>query len=158
MGRHIVSALVENRFGVLAHISGLFAARGYNIESLAVGPTHDPTISRMTIVVAGSDRVLEQVNKQLNKIIDVIKVQDLSREEHIERELVLVRVKSTPKTRGEIAQIADLFESKIIDVRPGSITLMIADTQDRIEALTEMLRPHGIHELVRSGSLALARA
>jgi acetolactate synthase I/III small subunit len=155
--RHVISAQVENRFGVLAHIAGLFAARGYNIESLAVGPTHDPSISRMTIVVTGSDRVLEQVNKQLNKLVDVIRVQDLTVEEHVELELVLLRVKSNPKIRGEIAQIAELFDARIVDVRPGAITIMIADTQDRIAALTEMVRPYGIHELVRSGSLALAR-
>lgn len=156
--RHIISALVENRFGVLAHVAGLFAARGYNIESLAVGPTHDPTVSRMTIVLSGGERILEQVKKQLNKLIDVIRVQDLTAEEHVERELVLIRVKSNAKVRAEIAQIADLFQAEVVDVRGTSMTLSIADTQERIEAFTELLRPYGIHELARTGSLALARA
>lgn len=155
--RHIISALVYNKPGVLARISTLFAARGYNIDSLAVGETDNPEISRMTIVVRGDEKILEQVEKQLNKIIDVIKVYEFSKIDHVERDLVLIKVNATNKTRAEIIEIAEIFRAKIIDVSHQTLVLEITGDEDKISAFINLLKPYGIKELVRTGVIAMAR-
>jgi len=155
--QHVISVLVENRFGVLAHIAGLFSSRGFNIDSLAVGETQDPTISRMTIIVTGDDKIIEQVNKQLNKLIDVIKVQDITKDEYLDRELVLVKVNCTSQTRGEIVQIVEIFKAKIIDVNQKTLTAEVAGPQDKIGAFLDLVKPFGIKELVRTGRIAITR-
>ncbi len=155
--RHTISVLVENKFGVLARIATLFAARGFNIDSLAVGETEDPGVSRMTIVVKGDDRILEQVEKQLNKLIDVIKVTDFHDNTPIERDLALVKVKADKSNRSEIMQITDIFRARIIDVAADSIVVEITGDESKIEAFVSMLRPFGIKELCRTGVIALAR-
>lgn len=155
--KHIISVLVENHFGVLAHVSGLFSARGFNIDSLAVGETEDPTVSRITIAAHGDDRVIEQIMKQLNKLIDVIKVQDLSQEEMIERELVLVKVAATAATRAELMQITSTFRAKVVDVNPKWFTIEVTGSQSKVDALLELLRPFGLREVARTGTIALSR-
>jgi acetolactate synthase-1/3 small subunit len=155
--RHIISALVYNKPGVLARISTLFAARGYNIDSLAVGETDNPEISRMTIVVRGDEKILEQVEKQLNKIIDVIKVYEFSKIDHVERDLVLIKVNATNKTRAEIIEIAEIFRAKIVDVSHQTLVLEITGDEDKISAFINLLKPYGIKELVRTGVIAMAR-
>ena len=155
--KHVISVLVENHFGVLAHVAGLFSARGFNIDSLAVGETEDPTVSRMTIMAHGDDRVIEQIIKQLNKLIDVIKVQDLSGEEHISRELVLVKVHAASSSRSEILQIVNTFRAKVVDVNPHSLTVEVTGSEEKIDAMLELLRPFGVKEVVRTGTIALAR-
>ena len=155
--KHTIAILVENKFGVLSRVAGLFSARGYNIESLSVGETLDPTVSRMTIVVRGDEFVIEQVMKQLHKLIDVIKVGDLTDDSHVERELVLVRVNAEPQYRAEILRTADIFRAKVIDVTPVSFVLEATGDQAKLEALIELLRPMGIQELVRTGKVAIAR-
>ncbi|MCX7956583.1 MAG: acetolactate synthase small subunit [Endomicrobia bacterium] len=155
--RHIISALVYNKPGVLARIATLFAARGYNIDSLAVGETDNPEVSRMTIVVRGDEKILEQVEKQLNKVIDVIKVYEFSKTEHIERDLVLIKVKATNKTRAEIIEIAEIFRSKIVDVAANTLVLEITGDENKLTAFIELLKPYGIKELVRTGVIAVAR-
>jgi len=155
--QHIISALVENHFGVLARISGLFSARGFNIDSLAVGETHDPTISRMTIVATGEDRIIEQVGKQLNKLIDVIKVTDMTEEDHVERELLLLKVSHSTKTRSEIIQLVEIFKSRIIDYSPKTLTIEVVGTSDKILSFIDIMRPFGIKELARTGRIALPR-
>jgi acetolactate synthase-1/3 small subunit len=157
MKRHTISVLVENHPGVLARIAGLFSGRGFNIESLSVGETEDPTASRMTVVVRGDDPILEQVTKQLNKLVDVIKVSDLTSEQFIERELVLVKVSADGKSRSEILQICDIFRARIVDVAPKTVTIEVTGTEDKIDALVNMLRPFGIREMARTGSVALTR-
>jgi acetolactate synthase-1/3 small subunit len=154
---HTVAVLVENRFGVLAHVSGLFSARGFNIDSLTVGETQDPTISRMTIVVQGDEKVLDQVMKQLNKLIDVIKVEDLSKQETIGRELLLVKVEVTPKTRLDIMQVVNTFRAKIVDVNVKSMVVEVTGGESKIDAMLELLRPYGIKEVVRTGLISMAR-
>ncbi|HCJ66131.1 MAG TPA: acetolactate synthase small subunit, partial [Elusimicrobia bacterium] len=149
--RRTISVLVENKPGVLARISNLFSARGFNIDSLAVGETEDTTVSRMTIVVRGDERILEQVEKQLNKLIDVIKVSEYSQVEHLERDLALVKVKADKSNRSEILQIVDIFRAKIVDVSPNSVIIEITGDEDKIQALLNMLRPFGIKEMVRTG-------
>ncbi len=155
--QHVISVLVENRFGVLSHIAGLFSSRGFNIDSLAVGETQDPTISRMTIIVTGDDKIIEQVNKQLNKLIDVIKVQDITKDEYLDRELVLVKISCTSQTRGEIVQIIEIFRAKIIDVNQKTLTAEVAGPQDKIGAFLDLVKPFGIKELVRTGRIAITR-
>ena len=155
--QHIICALVENHFGVLANISSLFSARGFNIDSLAVGETHDPTISRMTIVVSGDDSIMQQVNKQLNKLIDVIKVIDITEEEHIERELLLIKVSHNPKTRPEIIEIVEIFKAQIVNYNPRTLTVEIVGTSDKVIAFIDILRPFGIKEVARTGRIALSR-
>jgi acetolactate synthase-1/3 small subunit len=155
--QHIISALVENHFGVLARISGLFSARGFNIDSLAVGETHDPTISRMTIVATGEDRIIEQVGKQLNKLIDVIKVTDMTEEDHMERELLLLKVSHSTKTRSEIIQLVEIFKARIIDYSPKTLTIEVVGTSDKILSFIDIMRPFGIKELARTGRIALQR-
>ena len=155
--KHTISVLVENHFGVLAHVAGLFSARGFNIDSLAVGETEDPSVSRMTIVAHGDDRVIEQITKQLNKLIDVIKVQDLTGEENIARELVLVKVQATATTRSDILQVVNTFRAKVVDVSPQSLTVEVTGNEEKVDAMLELLRPFGIKEVVRTGTIALAR-
>ncbi len=156
--KHTISVLVENKFGVLSRVAGLFSARGYNIESLSVGETLDPTVSRMTLVVRGDEFVMEQVMKQLHKLIDVIKVNDLTDEAHVERELVLMRVNAEPQHRAEVLRTADIFRAKVVDVTPLSFTLEVTGDEEKIEAMIELLRPIGIQELVRTGKVAISRA
>jgi acetolactate synthase-1/3 small subunit len=156
--KHTISVLVENRFGVLSRVAGLFSARGYNIESLSVGETLDPTVSRMTLVVRGDEFVIEQVTKQLHKLIDVIKVNDLTDEAHVERELVLMRVNAEPQHRAEVLRTADIFRARVVDVTPLSFTLEVTGDEEKIEAMIELLRPIGIQELVRTGKVAISRA
>ncbi|MDQ1328885.1 MAG: acetolactate synthase small subunit [Candidatus Poribacteria bacterium] len=155
--RHTISVLVENKFGVLARVAGLFSGRGYNIDSLNVGETEDPTISRMTIVARGDDRILEQITKQLNKLIDVIKVTDLTSEEHVERELAMIKVSAPQKVRSEIIQLASIFRSSIVDVSLESLIISVTGDEDKINALIDMLRPYGIREISRSGRVAISR-
>jgi acetolactate synthase-1/3 small subunit len=155
--KHTISLLVENRFGVLARIAGLFSARGYNIDSLSVGTTDDPMISRMTIVVMGDVRILDQVQKQLNKLIDVIKVTVYQDTPHLERDLALVKVTADKSTRSELIQICDIFRAKIVDVTYDSIIVEMTGDEDKIEALLRMLRPFGIKENCRTGIVAMAR-
>lgn len=155
---HTISVLVENKPGVLARISGLFSGRGFNIDSLAVGETEDPSTSRMTIVVRGDERILEQVTKQLNKLIDVIKVTDLTGSKPIERELFLIRVGATKTTKPQIVQIVNNFQAKVVDVDQKSLTVEMTGDEEQNEALLELLRPFGIKELARTGRIALARS
>ncbi|HEY7649925.1 MAG TPA: acetolactate synthase small subunit [Methylomirabilota bacterium] len=155
--KHTISVLVENKFGVLSRVAGLFSARGYNIESLSVGETLDPTVSRMTIMVHGDEFVIEQVMKQLHKLIDVIKVNDLTDEDHVERELMLIRINAEPQHRAEILRTADIFRAKVVDVTPLSFTLEATGDEEKLEALIELLRPMGIQELVRTGKVAITR-
>ncbi len=155
--RHTLAVLVENKYGVLARVSGLFSRRGYNIDSLAVGITEDPTISRMTIIVSGDDHVLEQVMKQLNKLIDVIRVIDLSSEEFVERELALIKVNADANNRAEIIQIVDIFRARIIDVASKSVTIEVTGDIEKIKAIQTLLKPFGIKEMARTGIVALKR-
>ena len=155
--RHTVSALVENKSGVLARIATLFAARGFNIDSLAVGETENPKVSRMTIVVDGDQRILEQVEKQLNKLIDIIKVSEYSKIDHVERDLALIKLKANKSNRSEILQIVDIFRAKIVDVSPESIIIEITGDEEKVEALLSMVRPFGIKEMARTGIIAMAR-
>ncbi|MGM0770356.1 MAG: acetolactate synthase small subunit [Halobacteriota archaeon] len=155
--KHTLAVLVENKYGVLTRVAGLFSRRGFNIDSLAVGITEDPTISRMTIVVRGDDLVLEQVTKQLNKLIDVIRVTDLGADESVERELALIKVNADPSNRAEIIQIVDIFRARIIDVASKSVTIEVTGDSNKIKAIQTLLRPFGIKEMARTGKVALTR-
>jgi len=159
MVSHLMSVLVENHFGVLARISGLFAARGFNIESLAVGPTHDPEVSRITLVVTGETRQIEQVQKQLNKLIEVIKVVNLTESgSHVERELILVKVNAPAGSRrSELIELANLFKAKTIDITPETLTLQIVGTEEKLSTFLSMLEPFGVLEMARTGRVALMR-
>ena len=152
-----LSVLVENKFGVLARISTLFAARGFNIDSLSVGETEDAQVSRMTIVATGDERVLEQVEKQLNKLVDVIKVTNFDTIAHVERDLALIKVKANKNSRSEIFQIVDIFRAKIVDVAADSLVVEITGDEQKIEALEMLLRPFGILEMARTGIIAIGR-
>lgn len=154
---HILSVSVLNKPGVLTRIAGLFSRRNFNIESLNVGKTENPEISRMTIVVQGDNKVLEQVTKQLHKLINVLKITELDKSAIVERDLILIRVKCARKQRSEIIQIADTFRAQIVDVAPESLMIEATGTEDKIEALTELLRDFGIAEFVRTGTVALNR-
>jgi acetolactate synthase I/III small subunit len=155
--KHTIAVLVENKFGVLSRVAGLFSARGYNIESLSVGETLDPSVSRMTLVVHGDEFVIEQVMKQLHKLIDVIKVSDLTDDTHVERELMLIRVNAEPQYRAEILRTADIFRARAVDVTPTSFVLEATGDEGKLEALLELLRPMGIQEVVRTGKVAITR-
>ena len=155
--RHTISLLVENEFGVLSRIAGLFSGRGFNIESLCVAESLDPTVSIMTIVTRGNDAILEQIIKQLNKLINVIKVVDFQEMEYVAREMVLVKVFADDKTREEILRMVEIFRGKIIDVSPKSYTIMITGDEEKLKAFLNLLRPIGIKELVRTGPIAIAR-
>lgn len=154
--KHTISILVENKFGVLARISGLFSARGFNITSLAVGETEEPSVSRMTIVVEGDDKTLEQIKKQLNKLIDVIKVVDFKEGEFIDRELILVKVSVTAKARKEVLEAVESFGARIENAGPHTISVEVMGDQTRIKAILELLRPFGILEVVRTGRIAMS--
>ncbi|MGB9812108.1 MAG: acetolactate synthase small subunit [Thermovenabulum sp.] len=153
----ILSVLVENHPGVLSRVAGLFSRRGFNIDSLAVGTTENPEISRMTIVVDGDEYVVEQVKKQLNKLVDVIKVSKISSDDSVSRELVLIKVDAEPKTRSEIIQIAEIFRANIVDVSRKSMIIELTGDKDKINAFEELIRPFGIKELVRTGLIAMNR-
>lgn len=156
--RHTISVLVANEFGVLSRIAGLFSGRGFNIESLCVAETLDPKISRMTIVTTGDDSVLEQISKHLNKLISVIKVHDFTEEEHIERELALIKITANSENRAEILSIVDIFRAKVVDVSPRTYTVEITGDGEKIRAIVELMRPFGIKEIVRTGRIAMARS
>jgi acetolactate synthase-1/3 small subunit len=151
------AVLVENRFGVLGRITGLFSARGFNIESLSVAETEDPTVSRITLVTEGDEIILEQVHKQLNKLIDVIKVTDLSQESHVDREMVLIKVQAGGEMRAEVRRIADIFRGKIVDVTPKTYIVEVTGDEGKIRAVIDLLKPLGISEMVRTGKIAIAR-
>ncbi|AKB83307.1 Acetolactate synthase small subunit [Methanosarcina barkeri 3] len=155
--KHTLAVLVENKSGVLSRVASLFSRRGYNIDSLAVGVTEDPEISRMTIVVQGDDQVLEQVTKQLNKLVDVIKVSDIGVDDAVERELALIKVSADVTARAEIIQIANIFRARIVDVAPKSITVEVTGDEGKIDAIEKLLRQFGIKEMVRTGKIALVR-
>ena len=155
--KHTFSVLVENRAGVLSRIAGLFARRAFNIESLAVGVTEDPAFSRVTIVAEGSDYTVEQVEKQLNKLIDVIKVRTINPAELISRKLVLIKVNAGQTERSDIMNIAEIMDAKILDISRATMTLELADTSERIDLFTELLRPFAIREIARTGTVALQK-
>jgi len=155
--KHTISVLVENHFGVLARVSNLFSARGFNIDSLAVGETQDTSISRMTIVVSGDDKIIEQVMKQLNKVVDVIRVNDLTEEETIDRVLVLAKITATSSSRPDVIQIVNTFRAKIVDVNPKSLTIEVTGTESKVDAMLELLRPFGLKEVARTGLISMAR-
>ncbi|MFH1007331.1 MAG: acetolactate synthase small subunit [Candidatus Latescibacterota bacterium] len=157
MKKHTISALVENHFGVLASVAGLFSSRGFNIDSLSVGETENSSISRMTIVVNGDDRILEQVMKQLNRLIDVIKVIDLTVQDYVDRELVLIKVSTNKGARSEIMEIVHVFRGRIVDISPGTMTVETTGTEEKIDAIVGMLKPFGIKEIARTGKVALLR-
>jgi acetolactate synthase-1/3 small subunit len=155
--KHTISVIVENKPGVLSRVSGLFSRRGFNIESLAVGTTEDPNISRMTIVVEGDERELEQITKQLYKLIDTLKVFDLPKEKAVERELVLIKVAANEKNRREITEIVEIFKGKILDVAEDSLTIEITGDEGKVKGAEKLLSKFGIKELVRTGKIALLR-
>lgn len=155
--KHILSSLVLNKPGVLAHVAGMFAARGFNIDSLAVGRTDDPTLSRMTIVVVGDDKVVEQVRKQLIKIIEVVKVQDFVGQDVVARDLMLLRVSCTPEKRPEILALIEMFNGKVVDIGPKFVMVEVAGPETKIEAFVDSCRPYGIKSIVRTGTVAMAR-
>jgi acetolactate synthase-1/3 small subunit len=155
--RHVLSALVHNQPGVLAHISGMLASRGFNIESLAVGATEDPNLSRTTFVVTGDDAVLEQARKQIEKIVTVVKVQDISSEDFVERDLMLLKVKAPADKRTEITLLVEMFRGRVVDISAENLMVEISGQERKIEAFIELMRPYGIVELARTGRIALVR-
>jgi acetolactate synthase-1/3 small subunit len=155
--RHIISVLVENEFGVLSRVAGLFSGRGFNIESLCVAESLDPTVSAMTIVTSGNDAIIEQVLKQLNKLINVIKVVDFKDLDYVSREMILVKVNAEERTREEILRMVEIFRGKIIDVSPKTYTLLITGDEEKLKAFLTLIKPLGIKELVRTGPIAIAR-
>jgi acetolactate synthase-1/3 small subunit len=155
--RHVLSALVQNQPGVLAHVSGMLASRGFNIDSLAVGETEDPGLSRMTFVVHGDDGVLEQARKQLDKIVSVVRVEDISSENYVERDLMLIKVKAAPSQRTEIALLVEMFRGRLVDVSADTMMIEVSGQESKIEAFIELMRPGGILELARTGRIALIR-
>jgi acetolactate synthase-1/3 small subunit len=157
MTNHTLSVLVENVPGVLARVSGLFSRRGFNIESLAVGPTENPEVSRMTIVVAVDEQPLEQVTKQLNKLVNVIKIVELDPDSSVQRELLLVKVRADATVRSQVLETVQLFRAKVVDVSPEALTVEATGTSDKIGALLRMLEPYGVRELVQSGMVAVGR-
>ena len=155
--KHVITALVMNEPGVLAHVAGMFSARGFNIDSLVVGRTEDPTLSRMTIVVIADDRILDQVRKQLEKIVTVVKVRDYKDAPFIARDLMLVKLSSTPRTRSEIIELANLFRGRVVDVGHNTVSVELSGEEDKLDAFVELVRPYGIRELARTGMIAMAR-
>ena len=155
--RHTISVLVENEFGVLSRISGLFSGRGFNIESLSVAETIDPETSRMTIVTRGNEQIIEQIKKQLNKLINVIKVFDHAMDESVERELILVKVNAEPDMRAEILRVVDIFRARIIDLTSKTYTIEMTGDEGKVTAFIEILRPMGIKEIARTGRIAMGR-
>jgi acetolactate synthase-1/3 small subunit len=157
MSKHTLSVLVENKPGVLARVAGLFSRRGFNIHSLAVGPTESPEISRMTIVVAVDELPLEQVTKQLNKLVNVIKIVELDPAQAVQRELLLVKVRADATVRSQVLETVQLFRAKVIDVSPEALTVEATGTADKLDALLRMLEPYGVREMVQSGMVAIGR-
>ena len=155
--QHIVSILVENKFGVLSRVAGLFSGRGFNVESISVGETLDPDISMMTIVTQGDDRIIEQITKQLNKLIDVIKVVDLTESDYVERETVLIKISARSEDRAEALRITDIFRARIVDSSPTTYTIELTGDSEKIQAIIHLLRPLGIKEMVRTGRIAISR-
>src|SRR6478735_24123 len=155
--RHVLSALVQNQPGVLAHISGMLASRGFNIESLAVGETEQPNLSRMTFVIFGDDNVLDQVRKQLDKIVTVVRVDDISSENFVERDLMLIKVTSNATQRAEIFQLTESFRGRVVDIQHKNVMIEISGTEGKVEAFIELMRPYGILELARTGRIAMVR-
>ncbi len=155
--RHTISITVENRFGVLSRVAGLFSGRGFNIESLTVGETADPSVSRMTIVTRGDDRIIEQIIKQLRRLVDVIKVSDLSGSAFVDRELALVKVAATEKAKDEVQRLVDIFRGKIVDVSPHTYTIEVTGNEEKIRAFVRLVKPFGIREMARTGAVAMAR-
>jgi acetolactate synthase-1/3 small subunit len=156
--KHTLSVLLQNKPGALSRVTGLFSGRGFNIESLCVAETLDPKVSCMTLVTRGDDAIVEQITKQLHKLIDVIKVSDISEGEYVEREMVLIRVKAESTTRAEVLRVIDIFRGKVVDVSPTSYTVEITGSASKIKAVVDILRPIGIKEIVRTGTIAMARA
>ena len=155
--RHIISAMVKNEVGVLAHVAGLFAARAYNIDSLNVGETEDPATSRMTIAIRGEDAVIEQVIKQLRKLVNVIKVQDFSGRECVERDLMLIKVTTLPGKRGEVNDLVDIFRGKVVDISHKDMVVELSGPEAKVDAFISLCQPYGIREVVRSGRIAMVR-
>ena len=155
--KHTISILVENRFGAFNRIAGLFSAKGYNIDSITVGPTEEGETSRMTIMTKGDDQIIEQIIKQLNKLIDTIKVVDLTFDSFVDRELVLLKVQCTTQTRSEIMQISDIFRAKVVDISAKTLTLEATGSENKVDAFIKMMKPFGIKELARTGRVALKR-
>jgi acetolactate synthase-1/3 small subunit len=155
--KHIISALVENKPGVLAHVAGMFAARAFNIDSLAVGRTEDPELSRMTIVVIGDDRVVEQVRKQLAKIVPVVKVQDYAGQPVVARDLMLISVSAPPEKRPEVVSLIEVFKGKVVDIGPKLLIVEVSGPESKIEAFINVCRPYGIKSMVRTGTIAMPR-
>jgi acetolactate synthase I/III small subunit len=155
--RHVISALVQNQPGVLARVAGMFAARAFNIDSLVVGRTEDPQLSRMTIVVVGDDRVVEQVRKQLDKIIDVVKVRDFADVTFVERDLMMIRVHVSAQQRPELVDLVNLFRGRVVDVAASSVLIELSGSEDKVEAFIDLVRPYGISELARTGVIAMPR-
>ena len=155
--RHTISVLVENKFGALTRIAGLFSGRGYNIDTLNVGPTEDPATSRMTIVTHGDEATLEQIVKQLEKLVDVLEVQDFREGEYIDRELILVKVSVDAKSRAEVMQITDIFRAKIVDVQPKTLTIEITGNESKVEKFLDLMKTFGVTALTRTGKVALPR-
>ncbi|MBT5321049.1 MAG: acetolactate synthase small subunit [Verrucomicrobiales bacterium] len=155
--RHTISVLMENTFGVLTRVAGMFSGRGYNIDSLNVAPTHDPNVSRMTIVTRGDDATVEQIVRQLNKLVNVLEVTDFRDYEYVDRELVLVKVKVDGKRRSEVMQITDIFRTKIVDVQPKSMTIEITGNETKVTKFIELMENFGVLELTRTGKVALSR-
>ena len=155
--RHVISALVMNEPGVLAHVAGMFSARGFNIDSLVVGRTEDPSLSRMTIVVNADERILEQVQKQLAKIVTVVKVRDYKNLPFVERDMALIKVSTSLGKRGEIVELTNLFRGHIVDVGPNTLVIQLAGEEEKIDAFIELIRPYGIKELARTGVIAMPR-
>lgn len=156
--KHTISVLLQNKPGVLSRVTGLFSGRGFNIESLCVAETIEPGISCLTLVTRGDDAIIEQITKQLHKLIDVIKVTDISDKEYVEREMVLIRVKAEAQTRAEVLRVIDIFRGKVVDVSPKSYAVELTGPESKIKAVIDILRPIGIKEIVRTGTIAMARA
>jgi acetolactate synthase-1/3 small subunit len=156
--KHTISVLLQNKPGVLSRVTGLFSGRGFNIESLSVAPTLEADVSCLTLVTEGDNNIVEQITKQLHKLIDIIKVTDISEFEFVEREMALIRVKAEPSTRAEILRICDIFRGKVVDVSAKSYALEVTGTCDKVQAMIDILRPIGIQEIVRTGTIAMTRA
>jgi acetolactate synthase-1/3 small subunit len=156
--RHTISVWVDNIPGVLSRVTGLFSGRGFNIESLCVAETIEPEVSRITLVTSGDEQIIEQIIKQLRKLINVIKVVDLTTVEHVEREMALVKVKAEDRSRAEVLRIADIFRCRVVDVSPNSYTLEVTGNHEKIKAVLDLLKAHGVHEVVRTGTLAIQRS
>ncbi len=155
--RHTISLTVENKFGVLTRVAGLFSGRGYNIESLSVAETLDPSVSKMTIVTSGDDKIIEQIIKQLNKLINTIKVMDLTVTDHVEREMVLIKVSASGDNRAEVLRLVDIFRGKIVDVSPDTFVIELTGDEEKIHAVLSLLKPLGVKDIVRTGKVAMQR-